>query len=111
MKIHNETQYVDRRTGTSVHANLGMFVLVLMSHGGSGTISVGNETIRLVDIYRLLSTQNFPAMRGKPKMIILQSCSGGHILMFFSVQLCNEQSLVLKIRCILTLFLSPNTEP
>jgi hypothetical protein len=75
--IHKETQYVDRDTGTSVHANLGMFALVLMSHGGYGTISTKDGTLKLVDIYRLLSSQNFPAMRGKPKMVILQACSGG----------------------------------
>lgn len=76
--IHKETQYVDRDTGTSVHANLGMFVLVMMSHGDYGTIVGKDGThLRLVDVYRILSQQNFPEMRGKPKMIILQTCSGG----------------------------------
>ena len=81
--MHEETQYIDKDTKESVHANLGMFVLVLMSHGDHGTIAAkdGNTgtiiQIKLVDIYRLLSPQNFPAMRGKPKMIILQACSGG----------------------------------
>ena len=79
--IHDETQYVDTVTGTSVHANLGMFVLVIMCHGDYGTVlakeSGSYKHIRLVDIYRLLSPQNFPAMKGKPKMIILQACSGG----------------------------------
>ena len=75
--MHEETQYIDKDTKESVHSNLGMFVLVLMSHGGYGTIQVGEDVIKLVDIYRLLSPQNFPAMRGKPKMIILQACSGG----------------------------------
>mgnify|MGYP001792531762 CR=1 FL=1 len=77
--IHKETQYIDRDTGTSVHANLGMFALVLMGHGDDGTISAGDDVIRLGDIYRLLSSHNFPAMRGKPKMIILQACSGGQV--------------------------------
>ena len=80
--LHEETQYIDKDTKESVHANLGMFVLALMSHGGYGTIAAkdGNTgtmtQIKLVDIYRLLSSQNFPAMRGKPKMIILHACSG-----------------------------------
>ena len=76
--VHAETQYIDKDTRESVHSNLGMFVLVLMSHGGYGTLQVGrHDVIKLVDIYRLLSPQNFPAMKGKPKMIILQACSGG----------------------------------
>ena len=81
--MHEETQYIDKDTRESVHSNLGMFVLVLMSHGGYGTIAAkdGNTgtmtQIKLVDIYRLLSSLNFPAMRGKPKMVILQACSGG----------------------------------
>ena len=81
--MNEETQYIDKDTRESVHSNLGMFVLVLMSHGGYGTIAAkdGNTgtmtQIKLVDIYRLLSSRNFPAMRGKPKMVILQACSGG----------------------------------
>ena len=79
--IHKETQYIDRDTGISVHANLGMFVLVLMTHGDYGTIAFkdgnGIEQIKLVDLYKLLSPENFPAMKGKPKMIIMQACSGG----------------------------------
>ena len=77
--MHEETQYIDKDTRESVHSNLGMFVLVLMSHGGYGTIAAkdGNTgtmtQIKLVDIYTLY----FPAMRGKPKMVILQACSGG----------------------------------
>ena len=35
--VHEETQYIDNDTRESVHSNLGMFVLVLMSHGGYGT--------------------------------------------------------------------------
>ena len=81
--VRTETEFVDKDTGVSVHANLGMFVLVLMSHGGYGTLAAKNGNtgtmtqIKLVDIYRLLSSQSFPAMRGKPKMVILQACSGG----------------------------------
>ena len=83
--MHEETQYIDKDTKESVHSNLGMFVLVLMSHGGYGTLQVGGKAIKLVDIYRLLSPQNFPAMRGKPKMVILQACSGG----VYSKKSCN----------------------
>lgn len=69
---------MDKRTGSSVHDGLGMFVLVLMTHGDLGRVSGCDDiNLRLTDIYKLLSSQNFPAMRGKPKLIILQACSGG----------------------------------
>ena len=64
-----------------MHEGLGMFALVIMSHGDAGSI-VGHDGrhVKLVDIYRLLSSQHFPAMRGKPKLVILQTCSGGECL-------------------------------
>ena len=92
--MHEETQYIDKDTRESVHSNLGMFVLVLMSHGGYGTIAAkeGNTgtmtQIKLVDIYRLLSSLNFPAMRGKPKMVILQACAGGVYIKSFLLVRC-----------------------
>lgn len=61
-----------------MHYRLGTFVLVLSSHGGDGCV-IGSDGInlKLTDIYNLLSPKNFPAMKGKPKMIIIQACSGG----------------------------------
>ena len=61
-----------------------MFVLVLMSHGRQGNIIVDSngQSIRLADIQALLSPQNFPAMKGKPKWMIVQACSGGEYLLF-----------------------------
>ena len=81
--VHQETELVFQGT-TSVHEGLGMFVLVMMSHGDTGTIlGCDDKHVNLVDIYKLLSSQNFPAMRGKPKLIILQACSGGLIVHAF----------------------------
>jgi hypothetical protein len=77
--IAYETKYVDKDTGRSVHANLGMFALVLMGHGGYGCMKTKTKDMYLEDIYRLLAPDEFPAMRGKPKMIILQACSGGEV--------------------------------
>ena len=76
-EIHRETQLVDQ-TGRSVHEDLGMFVLVITSHGAEGTV-VGSDHkhIKLTDIYQLLSAKNFPAMKGKPKLLIIQACAGG----------------------------------
>lgn len=54
-----------------------MFVLMMSSHGGDGSISgCDGVHIKLTDIYELLSPENFPAMRGKPRVVIIQACSG-----------------------------------
>ena len=75
--IHRETQLVDQ-TGQSVHEELGMFVLVITSHGAEGSVAGSDHKhIKLTDIYQLLSSKNFPDMRGKPKLIIIQACAGG----------------------------------
>ena len=50
-----------------------------MSHGERGDIITDSEgqPVELVDIQDLLSPKNFPAMKGKPKLMIVQACSGG----------------------------------
>ena len=56
-----------------------MFVLILMSLGKRNDIilDIERKPIKLMDIYDLLSPINFPAMAGKPKLVIVQACSGG----------------------------------
>ena len=55
-----------------------MFVLVIMSHGDDGKV-YGNDNsgLNLCDIYGLLSETKFPAMAHKPKLVIIEACSGG----------------------------------
>jgi len=51
-----------------------------MSHGTRGD-NLYDQNFRPVDLAKikdLLSPQNFPAMKGKPKVIIIQACSGGN---------------------------------
>ena len=50
-----------------------------MSHGKKGNIilDVDKKPVDLATIYKPLSPANFPAMAGKPKMVIIQACSGG----------------------------------
>ena len=64
-----------------------MFVFIIMSHGKRGDIilDVDKKPVDLVTIYKLLSPANFPAMAGKPKMVIIQACSGGKNLPYFSL--------------------------
>ena len=58
-----------------------MFVLVVMSLGRPGDVILDcdNQPIPLINIIDLLSPRNFPAMKGKPKMMIIQACSGGKL--------------------------------
>ena len=75
--IHTETQMVDQQTGESVHQDLRCFVLVVMSHGDEGSI-VGSDGrhVKITDLTDLLSPRNFPEMRSKPKIVIIQACAG-----------------------------------
>ena len=59
-----------------------MFVFVIMSHGMRGEYVLDRERqpVDLVKIRDLLSPHYFPAMKGKPKLIIIQACSGGWYL-------------------------------
>ena len=70
---------IKKETKKRIHWSLGMFVLVLMSHGGRDNVisDSNNQPVSLVNIQDLLSPKNFPAMKGKPKLMIIQACSGG----------------------------------
>ena len=79
--IHTETQMVDRQTGESVHKDLDCFVLVVTSHGNEGSIiGTDGKHVKITDITDLLSPKNFPEMKGKPKIVILQACAGSESL-------------------------------
>ncbi|XP_067937032.1 uncharacterized protein [Watersipora subatra] len=73
--IYREIQI---ETAREEHQNLGMFVLVIMTHGTSGNhlLDVESNVIPFIHIQDLLSPRNFPAMKDKPKLVILQACSG-----------------------------------
>jgi len=55
-----------------------MAVLCLLSHGGKGFIygSDGSK-VKVSDVTRYLDNKNCPAMRDKPKQVIIQACQGG----------------------------------
>ena len=70
---------IKKETEKHIHWGLGMFVLVLMSHGGRDNVisDSNNQPVSLVNIQDMLSPKSFPAMKGKPKLMIIQACSGG----------------------------------
>lgn len=63
------------------HYCYGMFVLAIMTHGEENDILFGSDNlpVKLGDLKDILSKTNFPAMEGKPKLIIIQACSGGEL--------------------------------
>ena len=69
--IRTETQHKD-------HKDLGLFILVLMLHGNVNQIyGTDLKPVSLAEILDLLYATSFPQMAGKPKVIIVQACSGG----------------------------------
>uniref|UniRef100_A0A3B4EV16 Caspase family p20 domain-containing protein n=1 Tax=Pundamilia nyererei TaxID=303518 RepID=A0A3B4EV16_9CICH len=53
--------------------------VVVMSHGGFGTISGSDQVDFEIDkIYECLNTKNCPDLRDKPKVIIIQACRGAN---------------------------------
>ena len=70
--ICEETQHPD-------HKDYGMFILIIMSHGAPNDCIVGTDgkSVTLKDIVDLLSPIKFPMMSGKPKLVVIQACSGG----------------------------------
>jgi len=60
--------------------DLGCHVLVIMTHGGLNNHIYGTDLkrVQLTDLYDLLTPLNFVGMAGKPKVVILEVCSGGN---------------------------------
>ena len=75
---------IKTETERDEHQQLSMFILVLMSHGTRGNVIMDSrgKPVALVEIQDMLSPDKFPAMKGKPKVIIVQACSGGESTFF-----------------------------
>ncbi|XP_067934368.1 caspase-3-like [Watersipora subatra] len=69
---------IKEETEKEEHHKLGMFILIIMSHGLDGDMLLDHhgDLFPLVSIRDSLSPERFPAMAGKPKLIIVQACSG-----------------------------------
>ncbi|KAF6026559.1 hypothetical protein EB796_015130 [Bugula neritina] len=69
-------------TERSDHEDYGMHITVLMSHGatyGAYGMLYGTDLklVKLLDVFDLLSSDNFKHMAGKPKVVILLACREG----------------------------------
>ncbi|KAF6026307.1 CASP2 [Bugula neritina] len=66
--IKEETQHPDNE-------DYGMHVTVLMSHGAHGVLyGTDIKPVKLLDVFDLLSSDNFKSMDGKPKVVIVVAC-------------------------------------
>lgn len=76
---------IKEETKVQGHENLGMFILVICSHGNKGDIFLDSQCqpVDLAVVKNMLCCKNFPYMAGKPKLIIFQACSGGKLLKSF----------------------------
>ena len=56
-----------------------MFVLALISHRleGDKILDSAQQPVSLTSVQNMLSSRNFPAMKGRPKLMIVDSFSGG----------------------------------
>jgi len=75
--IKDETQNPDNE-------DYGMHVTVLMSHGatfGAHGVLYGTDVkpVKLLDVFDLLSCDNFKHMAGKPKVVIVVACRSGEL--------------------------------
>ena len=78
-------EVISNETERPENVNYGMFVLIILSHGSETGISGTDGTmVQRTDINNALSAQNFPAMARKPKLLIIQACSGGELPGFCS---------------------------
>jgi len=75
--IEKETQHSDYET-------LGVSVLVIMTHGAENQVyGKDGRPIKMTDIFDLMSPYRFQSMAGKPKIIIIQACAGGKLMLNF----------------------------
>jgi len=63
------------------YAEVGVSALVIMTHGTENRLyGTDNQPIEYSDVFDLLTAYQFPAMAGKPKLVILQACCGSEYL-------------------------------
>ena len=65
-----------------VHTDADCFVLVLLSHGSKdGVFGVDGKSISHEDIRKTFNGQNFKVFKDKPKVVLIQACRGGNLVL------------------------------
>jgi len=78
---------------TTEHERFGVSAFIIMTHGTENFIyGTDSHLVKLSDILDLMSPYTFKAMAGKPKIVVIQACSGGE----FIIQLVHYFFLILR---------------
>jgi len=69
---------LNRDVQNTEHERFGVSAFIIMSHGAENLIyGTDSRPVKLSDILDLMSPCTFKAMAGKPKIVVIQACSGG----------------------------------
>ena len=65
--------------GKKDHSNFDAFVFIIMSHGGERDVIQGADgrNVKLEFLLRRFTSHRCQGLKGKPKLVIIQSCRGG----------------------------------
>lgn len=85
------------------HASSDSTFVVIMSHGKRDAIlgvhyhktDNPSDAFPVDDIFHHLNSENCPALRNKPKVILIQACRGGMKMTKYNCSLLNSQDLML----------------
>ena len=77
---------LDQERCSTVHRYADAFVLVLLTHGSSGSIfGTDGEKVSIDDITTKFDGSHCPHLQNKPKMFFIQACQGREFkLLIFS---------------------------
>jgi len=68
---------LENERGLDCHRNADAFVLVLLTHGGQGSVyGIDGEKVLVDDITTLFDGRNCPQLQNKPKLFFIQACQG-----------------------------------
>lgn len=75
---------------TLLEEDVCCLTLFIMAHGSLGHINVSNGQIELQRIFEMFDNRRCSALRGKPKLFVIQACRGGlcFITQCYEILLC-----------------------
>jgi len=69
---------LNREIQNTEHERFGVSTFIIMTHGTENFLyGTDSRPVKLSDILDLMSPYAFKAMAGKPKIVVIQACSGG----------------------------------
>ena len=88
LRYHEFISEIDSFSGLSEHSIADMCVVIVLSHGDSGLVhSTDGRQIPIDWLLGKFNNDGCPALKGKPKLFIFQSCRWGSRATFARVAL------------------------